>query len=194
MLQAYDLWCQTLGPDHFYPKNALDNLDGLYYEWKRYPEMEKYAAMSLRSYKHLYVEALTFMSERQREAYWKSMQRTFEKILPRRIWIANQDGYMMGSLAYNNELFLKGVLLQSANAVRRSIQESNDTTLIRQWQELINLKQQIISAQNNNTVQEGIAILVQQAEVLEKEITGRVPPIARICGNGLLHGIAYGRC
>ena len=171
LLQAYDLWCKTLGPDHFYIKNALDNLEGLYYEGKRYPEAEKYLTMSLRSYKHLYVEALTFMSERQRESYWKSMYHMFEKITPRHTWGAYQDGYKMGSLAYNNELFLKGVLLQSSNAVRRSIQESNDTTLIRQWQELMDVKQQIIAAQNSNAVKEGIAVQEQQAEALEKEIT-----------------------
>ena len=171
LLQAYDLWCKTLGPDHFYIKNALDNLEGLYYEGKRYPETEKYLTMSLRSYKHLYIEAITFMSERQRESYWKSMYHMFEKIAPRHTWGAYQDGYKMGSLAYNNELFLKGVLLQSSNAVRRSIQESNDTTLIRQWQELMDVKQQIIAAQNSNAVKEGIAVQEQQAEALEKEIT-----------------------
>ena len=171
LLQAYEIWCQTLGPDHFYPKNALDNLENLYYNWKRYPEAEKYLTMSLRSYKHLYIEAITFMSERQRESYWKSMYHMFEKIAPRHTWGAYQDGYKMGSLAYNNELFLKGVLLQSSNAVRRSIQESNDTTLIRQWQELMDVKQQIIAAQNSNAVKEGIAVQEQKAEALEKEIT-----------------------
>lgn len=77
----------------------------------------------------------------------------------------------VSSFAYDNELFVKGLLLTSSNFVRNSILESNDTTLINQWNELTSKKQQIIVLEEKDPQSEYLEQVRNEAEQLEKEVT-----------------------
>ena len=68
-------------------------------------------------------------------------------------------------------MFTKGLLLTSSNAIKNSILESADTTLIRQWDELTQKKQQIMALEEKNPQMPYLSELRGEAENLEKEVT-----------------------
>ena len=111
------------------------------------------------------------MSETQRDSYWKTHKYFYEKIVPTFACLYYPQKYTISKWIYDTELFAKGFLLQSSNAVKNSVLESGDSTLIRQWWELIDLKQTIGVLQNENPNSESIPLYERQAQQLEKEIT-----------------------
>ena len=121
--------------------------------------------------KSLYVGSLNFMIESQRTLYWQTMQQYFISIFPNYIYQHYMLQSFISTFAYNNELFLKGILLNSSEIIQYSILESNDTMLIRQWNELVMKKQQILVLQEKESMSNYIVQIKNEMEQLEKQIT-----------------------
>lgn len=91
----------------------------------------------------LFASSLDYMSEYQREAFWQAMAGLSEGHIPEFVCQHIQEDPELAGLAYDNELFHKGLLLLSSTEVRSAIWNSGDKELIARWNELSELKSQL---------------------------------------------------
>ena len=131
------------------------------------PYVERYFSIV----KDKYINTVDFMTEAERMAYWDIYDAICTLFVPEFSYYATALNDTISTIAYDNELFAKGLLLSSSNNIRNSIIGSGDTTLIRQWNELKVKKQQIIALEGKSHQESTIAELRKQVEILEKEIT-----------------------
>ena len=148
-----------------------NNLGLLYYDQRKYLKAEQYLLPGILLEKDQYVHSLTYLSEKQRELFLKTFDVSFKAIMPSLAYSLYPDKQIISCDAYDNELFFKGALLQSSEAIKRSVQESGDTILIRQWNELSELKQAILHLRETDPNSEYIKEYELKAEQIEKEIT-----------------------
>ena len=80
--------------------------------------------------------------------------------------------FSVGPLALDIELFIKGILLKSVLLTRRSILQSNDSSIISMYQEMITLRKQIDRLDNLSSLQRYLDIdsLNERANGLEKNL------------------------
>jgi CHAT domain-containing protein/Flp pilus assembly protein TadD len=112
----------------------------------------------------------SFTSGKQRENYWLNNQTAFV-FLPN--YTANYKIKETQSLAFNNALFSKGLLLRSSNEIRDAILGSGNRELIGQFESLSALRQQITALQTkaDTTMTAYIESLETRADSLDKAIT-----------------------
>ena len=172
-LQAVDIYQHVWGEKKYHDYVPLVyNLGFFYIKTKRYSEAAELFVSGKEIKKRQYIQSVDYMSEKERLVQWNSfhMHNTFEKVIPL-ITYLNNDNTSIIKEAYDNELFLKGVFLRSANMIRYSIFGSNDTTLIRQWNEFVELKRQIQELEKVNPLSIYLEKLKEEAEKKEKYIT-----------------------
>lgn len=151
---------------------ALSNLGNIYYEMGDYRRAEPYLLKCNSIRKQQFVQSMGFMTESEREKYWaEHMLPEFEFIIPNLTYDYYRQEPRYAGIAYDNQLFYKGALFQSAEAVKRSIQESGNPTLISQWNELNDLRKQIVKLQESDPKSEQLNEYEQRAEQLEKTLT-----------------------
>ncbi|MGN0187295.1 MAG: CHAT domain-containing protein, partial [Paludibacteraceae bacterium] len=172
-LESLSIRKSVLGERHPNYATSLNNLGGLYSDMGNYSKAERYYTQAMPINKNRFIESTDFMSERERGMYWATMQNCFYKTYPRFSYRYYSTQPSISAFAYNNELFSKGLLLSSSQAVQSSILQSNDTALIRRWQELTTKKQQILVLSESAPQSSYLAELHQQAEALEKEVIRR---------------------
>lgn len=80
-----------------------------------------------------------FMTENERELYWKTLNHGIKRCQSFADRYKSKDT-ALAYLAYDCELFSKNLLLSSSQAVRQSILESNNKQLIADWNSLSALK------------------------------------------------------
>ena len=148
------------------------NLVMLYIDLESYDQAEQYFYKATQTFHTDYLQASNFMSEKERYMYLESLQNLFCSSFPTIAYAFHiKKPFVATTFAYNNELFLKGLLLNSSKSVKRSILESNDTVLINQWNELTTKKQQIQVLQEKQPQSDYLKQIQEEAELLEKQIT-----------------------
>lgn len=163
-------------PNKEYYEESLFSLAMLYYAWGKYAEAGSYLGQKIQLTKDIFLSSLTFMSERQRELFFRSMRYSISYFCPEYSYKAYESYAPASAVGYNNELFAKGVLLQSSQSIKESILHSGDTALIRQWNDLTEKKQQIMAIEQSNPQVSYLADLRSEAERLEKQITASSIP------------------
>ena len=169
--KAYSIFCKLHLEQNPKFATVVSNVGYAYYELGNY---KKAAPFLLKSYdirKTKFLHSLEFMTEAERKNYWEAMQYEFEYSLPNLVMECYKTAPRYTGMAYDNQLFYKGALLQSADAVKRSILESGDTKLINQWNELNDIRKQILTLQESETDTTIIKEKEHQAEQLEKSLT-----------------------
>ena len=167
--EALAILKSSMGENHPHCAHSYQNLLGACYKGGLYEKAAEYFYAANELYGKILMRAFNYMSETQRDSYWKEYNQAYEKVFPSYFYTVYRENAKMAALAFNNELFLKGLLLNTSQAVQHSILESGDTALIRQWKQLIELKNVI-----NHFQEQNISYLPeyeQQAEALEKAIT-----------------------
>lgn len=170
-LKALNIQKSVFGENHTSYELSLQNLGRTYDVMGDYVNAERYFRQSRQIKKDRFIKSIRFMSEQQREKYWTTIKYSFEYTYPRFAHKYYADNLSLSTFAYDNELFIKGLLLNSSNAVRSSILESGDTTLIRQWNELTAKKQQIQVLEEKAPQSEYLKQVQTEAEQLEKQVT-----------------------
>ncbi len=136
-----------------------------------YKASEKYLYQVHQIFKDNFISSTDYMSESQRQAYWQSIEWFYNADCPNFIYHVHSSNPNIAKFAYNNELFRKGLLLTSSNEIRNSILNSGDTILIRQWYELKEIKQTIMTLEEKEPQAVHITAYKQQADSLEKLLT-----------------------
>ena len=149
----------------------LLDIGKLYEKKGELSKAEKFILHSTSIYKEFYIQSLNYQNNRQREQFWNSMRGIFEKTIPRIIYRYYSTNKYSSIIVYENELFKKGVLLNSAEIIKHSILTSADTTLINQWKELSDAQNIILTMQEKDPQSHILAEYIERAEQLEKQIT-----------------------
>ena len=171
LLEALSIRKSVLGESHPDYATSLGNLGTLYSNMGDYAKAEPYYLDAAQITKNLFLRSTTFMTEQQREDYWSTIQGPFTRPYVKFSYKYYNQKPSISTFAYNNELFVKGLLLKFSESVKRSIIESNDTVLIRQWNELTTKKQQIQVLQEKEPQSNYLKQIEAEAEQLEKQIT-----------------------
>ena len=133
--------------------------------------IEENIVISEHIYRNLFTSSSLLLSENQRNKLWNNYNFYYEHVYPIYAYKFYSLNPSITTFAYGNELFVKGLLLTSSETVKRSILESDDTTLISQWNTLTTKKQQIQVLQEKEPQSDYLKQIQEEAERLEKQIT-----------------------
>ena len=170
-LKALNIRKSTLGVNHSDYAISLNNLGTLYITLIDYNSAYLPLMQSFNIQKSLFLSSLNYMTEQQRKQYWKTMQPQFDSMYPTFSYRRYFSTPSISTFAYDNELFKKGLLLSSSNTIRQSILGSNDSILIKQWNELVGLKQVIMNLEEKEPTSINLVHYKNQADSLEKIVT-----------------------
>ena len=170
-LQSLQIIKEVLGDEHYDYARNLKCLGGLYYVLGNYSKACNYFLEAFNIEKHNFLTSLSYMTEYERALFWETIQDGFEYTYPRLTYRYHFTKPSISTFAYDNELFRKGLLLNSADAVRRSILESGDSVLIEQWNELTEAKQVVMHLEEKEPTSSQLDIYRHRADSLEKQMT-----------------------
>ena len=170
-LESLRIRKEVLGENHPRYASSLYNLGSMYYKQGKYSATEKYLVQSFCISKHSFLTSLNYMTEHDRILFWETLQEPFEYTYPLFAYNYHFTNPSISTFAYDNELFRKGLLLNSADAVRRSVLESGDSVLIEQWNELTEAKQVVMHLEEKEPNSNQLDIYRHRADSLEKIMT-----------------------
>lgn len=150
---------------------TINSLGELYQKTSNYDKAQNCFLQASESGKKQFVASMNYMSERQRSLFWDTIRDRHESTYPKFVYEYYQTSPEIASFAYNNELFVKGLLLQSASTVHNSIVNSGDDEMIQKWENLKIKNSQILSLKDNAQSVDYLLELQKEAEELEKELT-----------------------
>ena len=170
-LRALQLRKILLGETHPHYALTLYEIGQLYSDMGNYAKAKEYLTKARMQYKEQYLSSLKFMTEQQRKSYWTTLQEHYDVTYPQFVYQYHTSQPSVSTFAYDNELFRKGILLSSSEAIRRSILGSGNSTLIQQWEQLTSIKQNIIYLEENDPNASSLPVFKHRADSLEKIIT-----------------------
>lgn len=172
LLRAIEIKKNSEGSQHPDYADSEMVLGVLYIEHAMYEKAEPYIIHSANIYLNHFLQSMEFLTESQRTKYWnKFLDRGIDTNIPILTYYLSAQKPEYSTTAYNHEVRIKGILLNSSENVKKSILQSNDTSLIKTWNELTAKKQQIIALEAKDSQSDSLTQLREEAEQLEKEIT-----------------------
>lgn len=159
------------GKHHLEYAVSLKHVSDISFKEKDYSKGLNYFQSCVDILKENYIPLVNYLSDNQREKYWNYARDYFLNDYPSFAYRGYPHNPSISKWVYDNELFIKGLLLSSSNAVKNSILESNDDTLIRKWIELTEKKQQIMAWEKKHPQSTKLISLKEYTENLEKEVT-----------------------
>ena len=112
---------------------------------------------------------LSFLSAEQRDEYWTLNQYRFSNEYPGLFYKYSTTSDTISEIAYDNELFYKGILLSTTKHIRSAILESGDTMLI----DLFNELQHIQSLLINENIHSDHTNLLKRRDDIDKLLTNK---------------------
>ena len=128
------------------------------------------------------------LSEQEKSKfYYNTLRPTFEQFNSF-VVEKNTDNKELVGRMYNYQLATKGLILQATNKVRASILNSNDTTLISQYEDWISKKEQLAKLYSNSEIEAdernaAIDSLTTATNNLEKQLSQRSSTFANTYAN-----------
>jgi len=153
MKQVVEIRRRTLGENHADYILALNNLANLYAIQNNYELANNIykKEFSVRS-QHVATNLLS-MSERQQMLYVEKMDLVFETYL-NYAFRTYKNNPIATELAYDDVLFYKGLLLNTANVLNEIILNSTDSVMVSIYQQLVQAKRQLMNSSSTLTEQE----------------------------------------
>ena len=155
-------------PNYIETRNLMGEL---YFRQQDYPNAESYYVRSRDAQKILFARSVEFMSDLQRSRYWATVKEQYECQYPNFSYRYYTQKPSISTFSYDNELYTKGLLLSSSNAIRQSILGTQDSTLIQEWEQVINLQNKLHYMQQHGSSKDSLTMIEQYAEEKEKKIT-----------------------
>lgn len=169
-LQSLERYGSTLSTQHPKYASVLNNLGELYQETHQYARAKECFSQAAQANKNQFVATTDYMSEHQRELYWETIRNRYESTYPNFAYTTFRQIPDVSGFAYDNELFMKGLLLHSSTAIQNSIMNSGDANLIKRWDNLKQMNTQILALQESDPTSSYLKELKTEAENLEKEL------------------------
>ncbi|WP_157638193.1 CHAT domain-containing protein [Flexithrix dorotheae] len=150
-----------------------------YYLLDDFKKSKKYTNEVLKKYRNNIHEFFPALSEREKAKYWQLMKHDYD-FYSNLVFSQSEKrkGKKLIGQVYNNTLETKSLLLSSSIKVRNQILNSNDSTLIKNYESWIDKKEDLTKAlaMNNDQLKEGsidIKHLVKEIEDVEKELSAK---------------------
>lgn len=169
-MQALERYGSILSTQHPKYASVLNSLGELYQETHQYTRAQECFSQAAQANKNQFVATTDYMSEHQRELYWETIRNRYESVYPNFAYVSFNQMPDVSGFAYDNELFMKGLLLHSSTAIQNSIMNSGDANLIKRWEDLKQMNTQILALQENDPTSNYLKELKTEAENLEKEL------------------------
>ena len=169
LLEAKSITEKIWGKEHPHYAASLSNIGLLYQDMGKYEDArilnnEKCELIT----KHVN-KNFAFLSEQQRNKYWEGQEYYFIASYSLS-WFSPVP--LVNSLNYNNTLFAKGLLLRTTNNIRDAIYLSGNDELIKQYEQLNKLRQQIGNLQRQSDYKKDyVQSLEARADSLDKVLT-----------------------
>lgn len=121
---------------------ALSNKAAACYRLRRWQEAEAALAECLDVARRLAAGNLAFMSDREREDYWRSVRQPLDNIsgLARAAFAGDYDSAALRGLLYDRSLLAKSLLLDYSANIREAVFASGDEASISLWRQLEKLR------------------------------------------------------
>jgi tetratricopeptide (TPR) repeat protein len=136
-IEALTIKKKALGENHPDYATSLNNLAVLYDNTGNYAKAEPLYTEANNNINNQIRQNFGFMSETEKEQFVSNIEFNFKGYNSFALHYKSQKPEFV-SLNYNNELAHKGMLLLSNNALRKSVYDSNDSTLINIYDRFIN--------------------------------------------------------
>ncbi len=171
-IQSLEIKKKSLGITHPDYANALYNLADLYNDMSNYVKAELLLIEGLEISLQNINQYFSFLSEKEKELYLKTIEYKFERFNEFAIKRKEQN-YFITNNVYDNLLKTKGILLKSGTAMRSAVLSSKDEKLITTYEKWNTIKKRIVNLYNLpiDNRKEDLATLVNEANVLEKDLT-----------------------
>ena len=170
--QASTIYKEVLGPNHLDYATSLNNLALLYESMGNYDKALPLYIQANNIFKEQLLRNFGFLSEKEKQQFMRTLYFNFEGY---NSFIAKRHhvNSTATAIAYNNELLLKGSILESSLLMRTSILDSGDTVLIDKFKEWNRLKGQLNFLYNQPLEKRytDVTTLEEQANTIEKELT-----------------------
>jgi len=138
--QASMILKKTLGEEHPDYATSLNNLADLYYSTGRYDQAETLYKQALSNHLHQIRTFFPIMSEKEKAQFYRSINFHFE-IFHSFALQRTKENPGIHTFAYNNQLAIKSLLLNSVIQVKKQILNSQDAGLLKQYEAWIDQKE-----------------------------------------------------
>ena len=135
-IEALEKRKKTLGNKHPDYASSLNNLALLYRAKRDYLKAEKLITEANQIINLQIRQSIEFMSEKEREQFIDYHISSDFDVFHSFYLTKRKENKKLPGIVYNNALTIKGQLLKSAIAIRKSILQSGDTTLIQVYTEM----------------------------------------------------------
>ncbi len=181
-IESKNILEKTFGKEHPHYSNTCNNLGELYDKIENYERAEKLYIEMNELMTLLSDKSAKFMSEKEREKYFKSnINQHFEKYHSFFLKKRNKNKKLV-SIIYDNALNIKGQLLRATIAVRRTILESGDSSLIQVYTKMNNLGK-IVASESALPIakrRKDLKEMEEKYNILEKELINQSQEFAEI--------------
>lgn len=179
-LQSMEILKNKLGENHYDYIETEYNLAETYREAGKNAETEKYYHQSMKGYLMLIEKYFPYLSEKDKTLFYYNVSGAFETFnsFVIQLYLQNPSGKYPALLSrmYNNQVALKSLLLKESEKIRLAVAVSSDTTVKREYQDWLSLRETIIqsyrmSPEDLETKGINTAQLEVNANNLEQKIT-----------------------
>jgi antitoxin component YwqK of YwqJK toxin-antitoxin module/CHAT domain-containing protein len=121
---------------------VLDDFAVLYQSWDKDELAEKYWKEALQKMLTYIRTNFSFLSDYEKAKFWEKNKFDFESFNTFAVQRAEKNPLILGEM-YNQRLATKGILLSASNKLRKRIYASRDSSLIRQYHQWTELREQV---------------------------------------------------
>ncbi|MBS4013395.1 MAG: CHAT domain-containing protein [Bacteroidetes bacterium] len=174
LIEAKAIEEMVLGKDHPDYAQSCHNLAVLYDNIGDYNSSKNLFNESIDVKNKNIIKNFTFLSEREKEMYFKTQSPFFSDFYSFAFRNKEKDKTIT-ELVYNNVLRTKGLLLKSSTAMRTAIMSSGDSELIKLYEKWIELNVEISKIYSTEVSKRNIdvSIIEERANEIEKELVKR---------------------
>lgn len=169
--QALQIRRNSLGIKHPLTLVSIENLFLFYKDHKQYSSAFPLFVESSEIHNNKIKSSFTYLSESERTTLWKK-EIAFFAVYKSFAYEYYSKNPSISTNVYNNELFTKGIILNTSKIVQQSILRSGDTALIHTWDMMKNTRARINFLESRpKKEQSNLLQLEEEANQMDKQLT-----------------------
>jgi CHAT domain-containing protein len=172
LLESAALTKKLFGEFHYQYSVLLNNLAALYFETGQIKKCEKNLIRANEIIINKINESVNYMTGQESEAFLNSTDYLFSTYYSFYFNERRRNTALAG-FAYDNILARKGLMLQAEKNLRKSVYQTSDSLLIKDYLEFIALKEKQgrLFTSNQQVIEDSSKLINERAEILEKRVT-----------------------
>jgi len=140
LFECKEIWAKTIGSGHPYYATSLNNIASVYQNMKNEAAAEPFLLEANQNLTNQIRQNFSFLTEKEKEDFMNTINKYFQ-VYHSFVFDRKTENPAMVEMSYNNELALKGIILQSAVAMQNAVMNSGNEELIQNFKKLIEVKE-----------------------------------------------------